>query len=179
MSLSKIFAKSYTNLICCINPNLADHFKIDNINFTNLNSINAEALKYLQTNSLKGFHCKCKLSFNGNSDQYHSNSSLGSSNSVTKKENALSICQFSDSTTTSSSSLDSNTQVPEVDQKRHGKNRPTVEYLVRCVNLIQELFDVDCFHGIPTALNDVYYKLGQLNNFKKNIQNIFAPSNCK
>lgn len=43
------------------------------------------------------------------------------------------------------------------------------------MNLVRELFDVNCFHNIPTKLNEVYYKLGQLNNFKKAIQNIFAP----
>ena len=56
-----------------------------------------------------------------------------------------------------------------------GSQRPTIEFLVSCMNLVRELFDVDCFHGIPTKLNDVYYKLGQMNNFKKAIQNIFAP----
>jgi len=100
------------------------------INFTTLNSVNSEALKYLQENAIKACVCKC--------------SSRGVS---TDHTNELAVYQFSDSTASSSS------------------------------NLAQELFDIDCFHGIPTALNDVYYKLGQLNNFKKNIQNVFAPSN--
>ena len=56
------------------------------------------------------------------------------------------------------------------------KHQPSVEFLMKCVYLIQDLFDVECFQHIPTKLNDVYYKLGQLTNFKKAIQNIFDPS---
>jgi hypothetical protein len=50
---------------------------------------------------------------------------------------------------------------------------------MKCVYLIQDLFDVECYQHIPTKLNDVYYKLGQLTNFKKAIQNIFDPSGGK
>ena len=52
---------------------------------------------------------------------------------------------------------------------------PTVEFLIKCVHLIEDLFEVPCFTSIPTKLNDLYYKIGQLHNFRNAIQNIFAP----
>ena len=59
------------------------------------------------------------------------------------------------------------------------RHQPSGEFLMKCVYLIQDLFDVECYQHIPTKLNDVYYKLGQLTNFKKAIQNIFDPSEGK
>ncbi len=122
------------------------------MSFSILNSINSEAVKYLQENAIQNCSCKCR-----------------SRNVSSENSDQLAVGQFSDSTSSSSSSL--------AVSSHDNKSRPSVEYLVKCINLVQELFDIDCFHGIPTALNDVYYKLGQLNNFKKNIQNVFAPSN--
>ena len=133
---------------------------VEPINFTTLNSVNSEALKYLQENAIKACVCKC--------------SSRGVS---TNHTNELAVGQFSDSTVSSSSSIASSAICNNENNPKNSAHRPSVEFLVKCNNLAQELFDIDCFHGIPTALNDVYYKLGQLNNFKKNIQNVFAPSN--
>jgi hypothetical protein len=61
---------------------------------------------------------------------------------------------------------------PKSEYYRH---KPTQECLVNCVNLFQNLFDVECFLNVPTKMNELYYKYGQLKNFKKAIQNIFDP----
>ena len=55
------------------------------------------------------------------------------------------------------------------------RHKPTQECLVNCVNLFQNLFDVECYLNVPTKMNELYYKYGQLKNFKKAIQNIFDP----
>ncbi|CAF4934906.1 unnamed protein product, partial [Rotaria magnacalcarata] len=33
----------------------------------------------------------------------------------------------------------------------------------------QSLFDVTCFTQLPTALNELYYRHGELTNFKRSI----------
>jgi hypothetical protein len=33
----------------------------------------------------------------------------------------------------------------------------------------QSLFDVTCFTQLPTALNELYYRFGELTNFKRSI----------
>ena len=152
--------------------------KSDHIDFTKLNSITNETLKHLKENSLRNVHCRCG---SGGCNDYQDNHS----NSYKPNEDPLILCQYSDSSTSSASSLNANKQFQKSERgknnenassnKRSTTNRPTVEFLVKCMNLIQELFDVDCFHGVPTKINELYYKLGQMNNFKRAIQNVFAP----
>ena len=54
-------------------------------------------------------------------------------------------------------------------------HKPTNEFLVRCITLFQNLFDIDCYINVPTKMNEIYYKYGRLNNFKNAIQKIFDP----
>lgn len=174
----KIFAKSFSNLISYIDPDCMHLNKSDHIDFTKLNSITNETLKHLKENSLRNVHCRCG---SGGCNDYQDNHS----NSYKPNEDPLILCQYSDSSTSSASSLNANKQFQKSERgknnenassnKRSTTNRPTVEFLVKCMNLIQELFDVDCFHGVPTKINELYYKLGQMNNFKRAIQNVFAP----
>jgi hypothetical protein len=48
----------------------------------------------------------------------------------------------------------------------------SIQYHIKCLNLFQELFDVKCFHNIDSKISEIYYKYGQINNFKKSLINI-------
>jgi hypothetical protein len=195
----KSFSKSFNTLINYINPNskeLDSVKKMNQINFTNLKNVLNETLDYIKYNSPKNFHCKCNGAFEFDKQQQQLQIT---SNKTTipntlkyidaKKElcliaatspSSLSSSSCSMSTTSSLCSYQSNNNNNNNNNNNSNENyyrhQPSIEFLLKCVHLIQDLFDVECFQSIPTKLNDVYYKLGQLTNFKKAIQNIFDPS---
>ena len=151
------------------------------INFTSLNRVLNETVEFLKKNSLKSFHCKCNGAYNFDSEDYSPLKNKIIKNSPTTR---LVIKEFSSSSSSSSSSISLSNihqkQIPHFNNNQtsvFSKHQPTTEFLIKCVHLVQELFNVDCFLNIPTKLNEIYYKLGQLHNFKKGIQNIFDPGN--
>ncbi len=193
----KSFSKSFNTLINYINPNskeLDSVKKMNQINFTNLKNVLNETLDYIKYNSPKNFHCKCNGAFEFDKQQHQhmqitSNKSTMPPNTIkyidAKKElcliaatspSSLSSSSCSMSTTSSLCSYQSNNNNNNNSSENYYRHQPSIEFLLKCVHLIQDLFDVECFQSIPTKLNDVYYKLGQLTNFKKAIQNIFDPS---
>jgi hypothetical protein len=151
----------------------------------------------MRENSPKTFHCKCNGAYefekqtNSHATMPHSSSSLSSSKkpqTIKYLDSRKDLCLItsaspSPSSTSSSCSVSSSSSLNYPNSSNSSdsyyKHQPSVEFLMKCVYLIQDLFDVECFQHIPTKLNDVYYKLGQLTNFKKAIQNIFDPSGGK
>jgi hypothetical protein len=81
---------------------------------------------------------------------------------------------FSCSSSSSSSSLSEVNYANDLNQQRY-RHKPTQEQLMSCVQLFQNLFDVDCFLNVKTKMNELYYKYGQLQNFRKAIQNLYDP----
>lgn len=124
--------------------------------FQTLNKAVTETLKYTETNSIKKFQCKCFGFYDFN-----------------KVDNLRKNSKTTFNSASSISSLNSGS-VNSVDMEKNHK--PSQEFLLKCLNLFQDLFDVDCFLNVPTKMNDIYYKYGQLANFKKAIQNIFDKS---
>ncbi|CAF4580793.1 unnamed protein product [Rotaria sp. Silwood1] len=53
--------------------------------------------------------------------------------------------------------------------KIHTEHRPTYQYCLSLIEQCQSLFDVTCFTQLPTALNELYYRYGELTNFKRSI----------
>ncbi|CAF0751256.1 unnamed protein product [Rotaria sordida] len=51
----------------------------------------------------------------------------------------------------------------------HTEHRPTYQYCLSIVEQCQSLFDITCFTQLPTALNELYYRYGELANFKRSI----------
>ncbi|CAF4100506.1 unnamed protein product [Rotaria socialis] len=51
----------------------------------------------------------------------------------------------------------------------HAEHRPTYQYCLTMIEQCQSLFDVTCFTQLPTALNELYYRHGELTNFKRSI----------
>ena len=125
---------------------------------------------------MKNFHCKC----NHNSEFGYSSSAFSDCIPDTKKHNELAVYHGSDSASSSSSITNIHENLDNKKsfiRRKSSSHRPTTEFLVNVLHIIQDLFDVDCFLSIPTKLNEVYYKMGQLSNFKNAIQNVFAPGN--
>jgi hypothetical protein len=189
----KSFSKTFTTLINYLNPNskeLDSIRRLQEINYSSLKNVLNETLDYIKYNSPKNFHCKCNGAFEFERQQQQqlqiANKSTSSSTLKyidAKKE----LCLISSSTAPSPSSLSSSScsvsttsSLCSFNQSNHNnhshqntdnyyRHQPSIEFLLKCVHLIQDLFDVECFQSIPTKLNDVYYKLGQLTNFKKAI----------
>ena len=46
------------------------------------------------------------------------------------------------------------------------------EYYIECLNLFCQLFNIKCYHNIPNRMNDIYYKYGQLKNFRTGLINV-------
>lgn len=50
------------------------------------------------------------------------------------------------------------------------------EFYLNCTTMFQNLFDVKCYHHVPTKMNEIYYKFGQLINFKQSVINVMELS---
>jgi hypothetical protein len=70
--------------------------------------------------------------------------------------------------------------------KSHAEHRPSYQYCLSIIEQCQSLFDVTCFTQLSTALNELYYRFGELTNFKRSIastlgvngrKNLFFPKN--
>ncbi|CAF1463219.1 unnamed protein product [Adineta ricciae] len=48
-------------------------------------------------------------------------------------------------------------------------HRPTYQYCLNLIEQCQSLFDVTCYTQLSTALNELYYRYGELANFKRSI----------
>ncbi|UJR35120.1 hypothetical protein I4U23_027891 [Adineta vaga] len=48
-------------------------------------------------------------------------------------------------------------------------HRPTYQYCLNLIEQCQSLFDVPCYTQLSTALNELYYRHGELANFKRSI----------
>ncbi|CAF0874175.1 unnamed protein product [Adineta ricciae] len=48
-------------------------------------------------------------------------------------------------------------------------HRPTYQYCLNLIEQCQSLFDVTCYTQLSTALNELYYRHGELANFKRSI----------
>lgn len=153
--LSKSFSCQFKNLIEVLNP--TKEIKLsEKSGFHALNKVVSDTLKYVESNSIKKFQCKCYGFYDFN-----------------KADNLKKNSKSTFYSASSSSSLNSGSMSSENLEKAH---KPSQEFLLKCLNLFQDLFDVDCFLNVPTKMNDVYYKYGQLVNFKKAIQNVFDQS---
>lgn len=121
-----------------------------------INKILKDTVQHLsKNNSMNKFHCKC----NGLYDF--------------KKQKSN---RQSDQTKSSSKRYNGNKNFEDHEESDYFEHKPSQEFLLNCLNMFQRLFDVDCYLNVPTKINDLYYKYGQLVNFKKAIQNIFDPS---
>ena len=116
--------------------------------------------KYVDSYSINNFQCNCFGFYNFNKKE-----------SFEKKFKSTAL--NSNNRASAISSLKSDSIGSESQEKPH---RPTQEFLLKCLKTFQDLFDVECFLNVPTKMNDIYYKYGQLVNFKKAIQNIFNES---
>lgn len=130
------------------------------IGFGEINKIIKETQDYLNENSLEKFHCRCN-------NFYDFEKQIGKDLSELKSKRPISTNEAQLNQLTNNQYLANN---PNSEYYRH---RPTQEFLVNCVNLFQNLFDVECYLNVPTKMNEIYYKFGQLQNFKNAIQNIF------
>ena len=45
----------------------------------------------------------------------------------------------------------------------------SVDYYITCLTSFCELYDVKCYHKIPSKMTEIYYKYGQLINFKRSL----------
>ncbi len=166
------------------------------ISFNQLNKLVKETLNYLSQNSIDKYHCKCnnyfertdsanckdetsaffpaKKSSHETINRRYSVSSAGSSISSSSVSSS-SVCLSSATSSAIPSPKLALTQPPNlISKKNHdscssytsNRHKPSPEYLLHCVNLFQNLFDVDCFLNVPTKLNELYYKFGQLQNFR-------------
>lgn len=115
-----------------------------------------DTLKYVDSYSINKFQCNC-FGFNN----------------FNKKECCKKNSKLAPNCVSSSSSVRSGSINSDNHEKTH---KPSQEFLLKCLSIFQDLFDVDCFLNVPTKMNDIYYKYGQLVNFKKAIQNIFDES---
>ena len=150
------------------------------VSFQKMNRILTEITQFVDCNSLQKYHCKCNTyqDFDQLSlDRKRSTQRKKENNSSNEVQLKTKLLSANSITSNNSSSDDSsgitNTKKKNIDNYLH---RPSEEYLLTSVNLFQDLFDVDCFASVPTKMNEVYYKYGQLINFKKAVQNIFDPS---
>ena len=51
----------------------------------------------------------------------------------------------------------------------HTEHRPSYQFCLTIIEQSQSLFDVICYTQLPTALNELYYRYGELTNFKRSI----------
>jgi hypothetical protein len=184
----KNFIKPFSALIKQVNPNqkeLQSKKYLHSINFTQINQIIKDTLLYLNENSLDKYHCKC----NNYYDYQKSNkceikdetsaffplsrkklNSAGSS-SCSSSVSSSSLCLSSSSSSSAIQSpkfslIQPSSTLSSTNYSSYNRHKPSPEYLLNCVNLFQNLFDVDCFLNVPTKLNELYYKYGQLQNFR-------------
>ncbi|CAF0978639.1 unnamed protein product [Brachionus calyciflorus] len=158
----KNFTDQFKTLIETLNP--TKDIKInDKPSIQSMSKVLNETLKYAESNSINKFQCKC----NGILDF---NKEIPNENLIKKKTSSSKLTSSSSSLTSSNSLASSNSS------SSYYNHKPSQEFLLKCLKLFQELFDVDCFLNVPTKMNDIYYKYGQLVNFKKAIQNIFDPN---
>lgn len=51
----------------------------------------------------------------------------------------------------------------------NAEHRPSYQFCLTIIEQCQSLFDIICFTQVPTALNELYYRVGELTNFKRSI----------
>ncbi|CAF1008083.1 unnamed protein product [Didymodactylos carnosus] len=64
-------------------------------------------------------------------------------------------------------------------QQIYKDHHPSYQFCLRIIEQCQSLFDSNCFTQIPTTLNELYYKQGELNNFKKSIASALGVDSSK
>jgi hypothetical protein len=150
---------------------------------SNLNEILNQTIKFFNENSLRSFHCKCNSIENDstNSMSYSPRPSTITRKNFEKRSDELCpsltyVSSASSSLSSASSSLSSASSLNVYQKISANAHKPSQEFLIKCIHLIQDLFEVNCYKNVPTKLNELYYKLGQLMNFRNAIQNIFEPS---
>ena len=62
----------------------------------------------------------------------------------------------------------------DLDNERDkSKRKPfSNSYFVECLNLFCQLFNIKCYHNIPNRMNEIYYRYGQMKNFRKGLTNV-------
>jgi hypothetical protein len=60
----------------------------------------------------------------------------------------------------------------ECEDNNANKSNLNKEFFINCTTMFQNLFDAKCFHNVPTKMNEIYYKYGQLVNFKQSVINV-------
>lgn len=63
--------------------------------------------------------------------------------------------------------------------KIHTEHRPSYQYCLNIIEQCQSLFDVTCFTQLPTALNELYYRHGELTNFKRSVATTLGITGMK
>jgi hypothetical protein len=63
--------------------------------------------------------------------------------------------------------------------KIHKEHRPSYQYCLSIIEQCQSLFDVTCFTQLSTALNELYYRYGELINFKRSIASTLGVTGRK
>jgi len=167
-----------------VNPESLELNSIKNksqINYSKANKLLKETLDFVSKNSLNNFHCKCNNFYDYDKqisirEQRKLMVKMSRNRSPNRQYNSSHSSAFScSSSSSSSSSLSEVNNLADLNQQRY-RHKPTQEQLMSCVQLFQDLFDVDCFLNVKTKMNELYYKYGQLQNFRKAIQNLYDPS---
>ncbi|CAF1136479.1 unnamed protein product [Didymodactylos carnosus] len=58
-------------------------------------------------------------------------------------------------------------------------HHPSYQFCLGIIEQCQSLFDSKCFTQIPTTLNELYYKQGELSNFKKSVASALGVDTYK
>ncbi|XP_023368806.1 centrosomal protein of 70 kDa isoform X2 [Otolemur garnettii] len=64
------------------------------------------------------------------------------------------------------------TMLEEIENKEKGSNMPDFEMLQAIVSHFQKLFDVPSLNGVYPRMNEVYTRLGEMNNAVRNLQEL-------
>jgi hypothetical protein len=138
------------------------------VNVGKLHEILEETMEFVDRHTLTKYHCKCNNYYDFESDKVNRRSRSAKYQQRAEADGGL-------DNECSNILSQSTKNLLGINSDRY-LHRPSDEFLIHCVDLFQQLFDVQCFASVPTKMNELYYRHGQLVNFRKAVQNVFDPS---
>ncbi len=166
-----------------LNPDsseISEALSKDCVDVARMQQILNNTIEFIDRNSLFNYHCRCNKYYDCEKPVEKLKRSCSQRIINDSRENDCTNLTASFGTILSSSSNNSDSFHSKLWNKHLNTDkylhRPSEEFLLNCVNLFQELFDVDCFQNVPTRMNEIYCKHGELLNFKRAAQNIIDPS---